>query len=140
MTHAVVRNVGTPGGGKMEVTGLGAGLVLRALVDDLAVVHVQLARVHGVPARDGLHMEVLDPMEVGQRKGKSFSLFRRDKVIDVDGMNRLITGLIATTVAQWFPASGEAGQKDVSHHDHPCLTRMPALTGMPMNDAGARHG
>ena len=41
--------------------GLRAGLVLRALVDDLAVVHVQLARVHGLSTRDGLHMEVLRP-------------------------------------------------------------------------------
>lgn|SRR5882724_1667046 len=104
--------------GGSRATGLGAGLVLRALVDDLAVVHVQLVRVHSVPARDGLHMEVLDPVEVGQCKGESFSLFGRDKVIDVDGMNRLITRLIATTVAQWLPASREAGQKDVSHHDH----------------------
>jgi hypothetical protein len=104
--------------GGSRATGLGAGLVLRALVDDLAVVHVQLVRVHGVPAGNGLHVEVLDPMEIGQCKGKSFSLFGRDKVIDVDGMNRLITRLIATTVAQWLPASCEAGQKDVSHHDH----------------------
>lgn len=82
-----------------EVRRLDAGLILRALVDDLAVVHMQLARVHGIPARNGAHMEVLDPMQVGQRKGKPFSLFRRNKVIDVDGMNRLITGSIATTVA-----------------------------------------
>jgi len=64
-------------------------------------------------------MEVLDPMQVGQRKGKPFSLFRRDKIIDVNRMNRLITGLIATTVAQRFPASGEAGEKDVSHKGYP---------------------
>jgi hypothetical protein len=64
-------------------------------------------------------MEVLDPMQVAQRKGKPFSLFRRDKVIDVNRMNRLITGLIATTVAQRLPASGEAGQKDIGHHYHP---------------------
>jgi hypothetical protein len=43
--------VGTSG-----VKGLFAGQVLRALVDDLAVVHAQLARVHGISARDGLHM------------------------------------------------------------------------------------
>lgn len=54
-------------------------------------------------------MQVGDPMEVGQRKGKAFSLFRRDKVIDIYRMNRLITMLIATTVAQGFIASGEAG-------------------------------
>jgi hypothetical protein len=63
-------------------------------------------------------MEMLDPMEVGQCKGKAFSLFRRDKVIDVNRMNRLITRLIATTVAQWFVASSEASQKDVCHNDH----------------------
>jgi hypothetical protein len=124
--------------GIVERDRLRAGLILRAFVNDLAVVHVQLARVHGIPARGGAHMEVLDPMEVGQRNGKPFSLFRRDKVIDVDGMNRLITGLIATTVAQRFPASGEAGQKDVSHKDHPsgachdsmCATALHDFTGM----------
>jgi hypothetical protein len=81
------------------VKGLGARLILRALADDLAVVHVQLAWVHGSPARDGAHVEVLNPMEVGQSEGELFALFGRDKVIDVDGMNGLITGLIATTVA-----------------------------------------
>jgi hypothetical protein len=104
--------------GRSGVRGLRAGLVLRALVDDLAVIHVQLVWVHGVSARDGAHMEVLDPMEVGQRKGKPFSLFGCNKVIDVDGVNRFITRLIATTVAQWFIASGKTGQKDVSHKDH----------------------
>jgi hypothetical protein len=112
---------------------------LRALVDDLAVIHVQLVRIRGVPARDGAHMEVLDPMEVAQRKGKPFSLFGCDKVIDVDGMNRFITGLIATTVAQWFPASGEAGQKDVSHKDHLSMRRAPTMAGMSMNDVDAGH-
>jgi hypothetical protein len=89
--------------------GLFTRLIDRAFVDDLAVVHAQLARVHGIAARDGSDMQMLDSMEIGQRKGKPFSLFRRDKVIDVNGMNRLITGLIATTVAQRFPASSEAG-------------------------------
>jgi hypothetical protein len=98
---------------------LRAGLILRTFIDDLAVVHVQLAGVHGVPARDGAHMQVLYPMEIGQRKGKSFPLCRRDKLIDVDRMNRLLTALIATTVAQRFVASGEAGEKDVSHKGLP---------------------
>jgi hypothetical protein len=44
-------------------------------------------------------MKVLEPMQIGQRKGKPFPLFGCNKFIDVDGMNRLITGLIATTVA-----------------------------------------
>jgi hypothetical protein len=114
---------------------LRTGLVLRALVDDLAVVHAQLARVHGISTRDGLHMQVVDPMEVRQRKGKAFSLFRRDKLIDINHMNRLITGLIATTVAQRFPASGEAGQKDIGHHDHLSWIGLLATAGRLMNDA-----
>jgi len=84
-------------------------LIDRAFVDDLAVVHMQLPRVHDISTRDGLHMQMGDPMQVGQRKGIPFSLFRRNKLIDVNRMNRLITGLIATTVAQRFIASGEAG-------------------------------
>jgi hypothetical protein len=96
-------------------------------VGDLTVVHVQLAQVHGVPARDGAHVEVLDPMEVGQRKSEPFALFRRDKVIDVDGLNGLITRLIATTVAQRFPASGEAGQKDVGHKGLPPQSGIECL-------------
>ena len=74
-------------------------------------------------------------MEVGQRKGKAFSLFRRDKLIDVNRMNRLITSLIATTVAQRFIASGEAGQKDIGHHDLPFWIYLPALAGRLMNVA-----
>ena len=103
----------------MEPGGLWAGLVLRALVDDLAVVHVQPARVYGLSTRDGLHMQVGDPMQVGQRKGKAFPLVRRDKLIDIDRMNRLLTLVIATTVAKGLPASGETGQEDVSHTRHP---------------------
>ena len=115
------RACGKAGAPSDERRGVGSftRLINRALVDDLAVVHVQLARVHGVPPGDGLHMEVLDPMKVGQRKGKPFSLFGCDKFIDIDGMNGLITRLIATTVAKRLPASGETGQKDVSHNGPP---------------------
>ena len=105
---------------------LSTRLIDRAFVDDLAVVHMQLLRVHGVPAWDGRDVEVLDPMQVAQRKGKAFSLFRRDKLIDVNRMNWLITGLIATTVAQRLIASGEAGEKDISHHDLPSWICLPA--------------
>ena len=77
-------------------------------------------------------------MQVAQRKGKAFSLFRRDKLIDINRMNWLITGLIATTVAQRFIASGEAGQKDIGHHDLPSWICLPALAGRLMkHDAGA---
>jgi hypothetical protein len=50
-------------------------------------------------------MEMLDAMQVGQRKGKPLALFGRDKLIDIDRMNRLIALAIATTVAKRFPAS-----------------------------------
>lgn len=68
-------------------------------------------------------MQMLDPMQVGQCKGKPFSLLRRNKLIHIDRMNRLFTLVIATTVAKWFPASGKTGEKDVSHARHP---RCPA--------------
>ena len=58
--------------GTLEVRGLRAGLVLRALVDDLAVVHVQLARVHGLSTRDRLHMEVVTPWRLANAKAKRF--------------------------------------------------------------------
>jgi hypothetical protein len=64
-------------------------------------------------------MQVLDAMQIGQRKGKPFSLCRCDELIDVDRMNRFSALLVATTVAQRFPASGETGQKDVSHDSYP---------------------
>jgi hypothetical protein len=39
---------------------LGPGLIRRTLVDDLAIIHVQLVRVHGFPTRHGRDVEVLD--------------------------------------------------------------------------------
>ena len=65
-------------------------------------------------------MEVLDAVQVGKREGKAFSLIGRNEFIDVDRVNGLIARLIATTVAERFPASSEAGEKDISHHDHSC--------------------
>jgi hypothetical protein len=64
-------------------------------------------------------VEVLDAVQVGQRKGKAFPLFGRDEFIDIDRMNRLIARSVATTVAKRLPASGETGQKDISHNSHP---------------------
>jgi hypothetical protein len=60
-------------------------------------------------------MQVPDTMQVVQRKGKPFSLFWGNQFIDVDGVNRLITLAIATTVAKKLPASGETSEKDLSH-------------------------
>jgi hypothetical protein len=64
-------------------------------------------------------MQMLDPMQVGQRKGKPFSLLRRNQLIDIDCMNRLLTRVIATTVAKGLPASSKTGEKDIRHARHP---------------------
>lgn len=72
---------------------------MRALINDLAIVHMQLAWVRNFFTGDGLHMQVGNPMQVGQCKGKALALFCGDKHIDIDRMNRFIATLIATTVA-----------------------------------------
>jgi hypothetical protein len=64
-------------------------------------------------------MEVLDAMQVRQRKSKTFPLFGSDKFIDIDRVNWLIALSIATTVAKGLPASSKTGKKDVSHDGHP---------------------
>jgi hypothetical protein len=112
----------------MSGRGSGAGLILRALVDNLAVVHVELVHMHDLPAGNRSDMEVLDAMQVGQRKGKAFSFFGRDKLIDIDRMNRLLTLVIATTVAKGLPASGKTGEKDISHDCHPRDYSSPSRT------------
>jgi hypothetical protein len=103
----------------MSDRGLGAGLILRALVDNLTVVHVELVHINDLPAGNGGNMQVLDTMQVGQHKGKAFSFFGRDKLVDIDRMNRLLTLVIATTVAKGLPASGQTGEKYISHNSHP---------------------
>jgi hypothetical protein len=110
----------------MSGRGLGAGLILRALVDNLAVVHVELVHMHDLPAGHRSDMEVLDAMQVGQRKGKAFSFFGRDKLIDIDRMNRLLTLVIATTVAKGLPASGKTSEKNISHDSHPWYYPRPS--------------
>ena len=50
----------------MGETGLGLGLILRALVDDLASIPVELVQVSDPSTGDGGDMEVLDAMQVGQ--------------------------------------------------------------------------
>ena len=112
----------------MSGRGLGAGLILRALIDNLAVVHVELVHLHDLPAGNGGNMQVLDTMQVGQRKGKAFSFFGRDKLIDIDRMNRLLTLVIATTVAKGLPASGKTGEKNISHDSHPWYYPNPSRT------------
>jgi hypothetical protein len=103
----------------MSGRGLGAGLILRALIDNLAVVHVELVHINDLPAGSGGDMQVLDAMQVAQCKGKSFSLLGRDELIDIDRMNWLLTLLIATTVAKGLPASGKTGKKHVGHDSYP---------------------
>ena len=106
----------------MGEMGLGPGLILRALVDDLAIIHVELVQVNDPFTGDGGDMEVLDTMQVGQCKGKSLSFFGCNERIDLNRVNWLLTFPLATTVAKGLPASGETGKKDVSHHCHPSRT------------------
>jgi hypothetical protein len=80
-------------------------------------------------------MEMLDAMQVGQRKGKPLSLFGRDQLIDIDRMNRLIALAIATTVAKRFPASSYTGEKNIRHIGHPC----GAADASHMPSRGGRH-
>jgi hypothetical protein len=88
----------------VEGRDLGAGPILRALVNNLAVIQLELVHTDDLAAGDGGNMEVLDTMQVGQRKGKALSLSRRNKLIDINRMNRLLTLVIATTVAKGLPS------------------------------------
>jgi len=54
-------------------------------------------------------------MQMAERKGETLALVGGEELIDIDGVNRLITVVVATTVAQWLPASRQAGQEEVSH-------------------------
>ena len=110
----------------MGETGLGPGLILPALVDDLAIIHVELVHMHDLPAGNRSDMEVLDAMQVGQRKGKTLSFFGRDQLIDIDRMNRLLTLVIATTVAKGLPTSSKTGEKNISHDSHPWYYPRPS--------------
>ena len=83
----------------MGAAGSGPGLIHRAFVDDLAVIHPQLARSHRLAARYRGDVELLDAMQIGERKGKALPFLGADQLIDVNGMNRLVALLIATTVA-----------------------------------------
>lgn len=60
-------------------------------------------------------MELLDAMQVRQRKGKPLPFLGADGLIDVNRMNRLIALLIATTVAKRLPASGQTCEKHIGH-------------------------
>jgi hypothetical protein len=117
----------------MGETGLGPGLILRALVDHLAIIHVKLVQVGDPSSGDGGDMQVLDAMQVGQCKGKSFSLFGCNELIDVDRVNRLLTFPVATTVAKGLPTSGETGKKDVRHHCHSSSTTCRSIP-VPIRD------
>jgi len=52
------------------------GLILRALRDDLTVVHMQLVHLQDRLTRDGGDLQLFDAMQIGQRKGKPFSAWR----------------------------------------------------------------
>lgn len=108
--------------GLMGEMGLSPGLILRALVDDLAIIHVELGQVNDPSTGDRGHAKVLHTMPVGQRKGKGLLFFGCDELIDLNRMKWLLTFPVATTVAKGLPASGKTGKENVSHHCHPYRT------------------
>ncbi len=108
--------------GLMAEMGLSPGLILWALVDDLAIIHRELVQVNDPSTGDGGNMKMLDTMQVSQRKGKSLSFFGCAERIDLNHVTWLLTFPLATTVAKGLPASGETGKKDVSHHYRPSRT------------------
>jgi hypothetical protein len=112
----------------MGETGLDPGFILQALIDNLAVVHVELVHINDLSAGSGGDMQMLDAMQVGQCKSEPFSLLGGDELIDIDRMNRLLTFVIATTVAKGLPASGKTGEKNISHDSHPWYYPSPSRT------------
>jgi hypothetical protein len=90
-------------------------LIHRALVHHLTVIHLQLPHVHGLSPGHRCHVQLLEAMQVGEREREAFALRRRNQLVHVYGMNGLIARLIATTVAQGLPASGETGKEDICH-------------------------
>ncbi len=84
----------------------------------MTVIHPQLACSHRLPTRHSADVELLDAMQVGERKGKALPFLGADQLIDVNGVNRLVALVIATTVAQGFPASGQAREKELGHGFH----------------------
>jgi hypothetical protein len=105
--------------GEME---LSSGLILRAFVVDLAIIHVELSQVDDFSTGDRGGMMVLDTMQVGQCKGKSLSFFACNELIDFNRVNWLLTFPLATTVAKRLPASEEKDKENVSHHRYPPRT------------------
>jgi hypothetical protein len=75
----------------------------------LAIIQPQPSYVDGCRTRHRSDMQLLEPVHVVEGKPKAFALLGGDELIDIDRMNRLFTVLIATTVAQRLPASGQTG-------------------------------
>ncbi|MGH8071548.1 MAG: hypothetical protein ACRERE_41215 [Candidatus Entotheonellia bacterium] len=99
----------------VQAEGLSTGLIHRALIHHLAIVHAQVTYFERLSAWHRAHMEVLDPVQICECEGKPPTLRGADELLDVNRMNRLIACLIATTVAQWLPASGKTGQEYLGH-------------------------
>jgi hypothetical protein len=93
----------------MGEMGLGLGLILRALGEDVAGTHVELVQVSYSSMGEGGDSEVLDAMYGVRRNGKSCSRFGCKDVIGVDCMNRWVRFPVATTAAKGFPDSNETG-------------------------------
>jgi hypothetical protein len=96
---------------------------------------MEMVHINSLPAWRAGDMQMLDPMYVSQSKGKPLSLLWRNKLIHIDRMNRLLTFIIATTVAKGLPASGKAGEKDVGHASHPHIILRVSATRLQVSSA-----
>jgi hypothetical protein len=132
----------------MGETGLDLGLQPLALVDCLAIIHVELVQVGDLVPGDAGDMDVLEAMQLGQHTGKTFSLFWCKALINVRHMNRPLTFLLATTVAKGLADSGEIGRKELRHHCHPnsatatdqSIYRARTTAAAIPSPCNARHG
>ena len=105
--------------GMVRVGELGSGLILRALVDDLAVIHVKWCGSTTSPRGTEATCRCWTPCKLASAKANRFRSAGVMSSSNVDRMNWLLALAIATTVAKRLPASGETSQKDVSHDSYP---------------------
>jgi hypothetical protein len=106
-------------------TGSGTGLIHRALVHHLTVIHRQVTDVHRFAPGHRRHVELLDAVQVCERERQAFPFRGTNELVDINRMDGLIARVIATTVAKGLPASGETCEEDIRH-------ALPLLRGHPV--------
>jgi hypothetical protein len=103
----------------MAETGLDLGLQPRALVDRLAITHVELVQVGDLFTGEAGDMVVLEAMQRGQYIGKTILLFQCNALINLRHMDRPLTFQPATTVAKGLADSGKIGKIELRHRCYP---------------------